>query len=89
MIVEVSDQSNRLIATVGTPISSKWPTHYLHWIDICGVRFNPFIGARMPVWLKEPCAFRPGQKRLLVAKQQERTMANDYRLFWEAIVKAQ
>jgi hypothetical protein len=31
MIVEVSDEHNRLIAVTGTPATSKWPTHYLHW----------------------------------------------------------
>ena len=48
MVVEVSDDNNRLIAVVGTPATSKRPTHHLHWIDIRGVRFNLFVGARMP-----------------------------------------
>jgi len=54
MVVEVSDENNRLIAVIGTPASSKWPTHYVHWIDICGIRFNLFVGPRMPHAIRRP-----------------------------------
>jgi hypothetical protein len=78
LMVEVSDESNRLIPVFGTPISSKWPTHYLHWIDICGIRFDLIVGSRMPKQLKELSVFRPGQKCVLVAKRQEAMLAKDY-----------
>ncbi len=39
LVLEVSDFSNRLIAAVGTPGTSKPPTNHLHWIDLCGIRF--------------------------------------------------
>ena len=81
LIVEVSDENNRLIAVVGTPASAKWPTHYLHWIDICGIRFNLLIGARLPSHMKELSVFRPGRKCVLLAKQQESALAADYRPF--------
>ena len=68
MIVEVSDENNRLIAVTGTPATSKWPTHYLHWIDICGIRFNLLVGARMPRHMMELSVFRSGQKCVLIAK---------------------
>jgi hypothetical protein len=85
MIVEVSDETNRLIAVVGTPASSKWPTHYLHWIDICGIRFNLVVGSRMPFRLKQLSVFRQGQKFVLLAKRQESTQATDYRHFLVAL----
>lgn len=85
MIVEVSDEKNRLIAVTGTPATSKWPTHYLHWIDICGIRFNLLVGARMPRHMKELSVFRPGRKCVLIAKQQEAMLAQDYREHLEAL----
>ncbi len=79
MVVQASDENNRLIAVIGSPVSRRWPSHHLHWIDLCGVRFNLFIGARMPQQLKELCAFRRGQKCVVVAKQQEAMLVKTYR----------
>jgi hypothetical protein len=79
MVVEVSDDNNRLIAVIGTPATSKLPTHYLHWIDICGITFNLFVGPRMPQPIRELCVFKTGQKCVLVAKQQEAMLARTYR----------
>jgi hypothetical protein len=86
MLAEVSDQSNRLIQIVGTPATSKFSTHYLHWIDLCGVRFNLIVGARMPRRIRELCMFRPGRKAMLVAKRQEWAMASDYRELLRVLV---
>lgn len=79
MIVELSSEKNRLISVVGTPASSKFPTHFVHWLDICGIRFDLVVGRRMPVGLKNLSVFRAGTKCVLVAKQQESVMASDYR----------
>jgi hypothetical protein len=79
LIVEVSDENNRLISVVGTPATFKWPTHHHHWIDVCGLRFNLLVGARMPQRLRQLSIFTPGRKVVLVAKQQEATMASEYR----------
>jgi hypothetical protein len=79
MVVEVSDENNRFVAVVGTPASSKFPKNYLHWIDICGIRFNLLMGSRMAPHLKELSVFRLGQKCVLVAKRQEARLATDYR----------
>jgi len=87
LIVEVSDETNWLISIVGTPATSKWPTHYLHWIDVCGLRFNLVVGARMPRRLKELSVFRQGRKCVLLPKQQEATMASDYRQFLTVLAK--
>ena len=89
MVVEVSDENNRLIAVVGTPATSKLPTHYLHWIDLCGVRFDLFVGARMPWRIRELCVFKPGRKVVLVAKRQESAMASDYRDFLSVLAGQQ
>jgi hypothetical protein len=78
MIVEVSDERNRLISVTGTPATSKWPTHYLHCIDICGITFKLFIGSRMPRHMKDLSVFRPGKKCVLLAKQQEAMLARTY-----------
>jgi hypothetical protein len=78
LILEVSDEGNRLIAVVGTPATSKWPTHYLHWIDLCGIRFNLVVGARLPRRLKELSLLGPGRKYALLAKRQEAEMVSDY-----------
>ena len=85
MILEVSDENNRLIAVTGTPSTSKWPTHYLHCIDICGVRFNLLLGGRMPMHFKELSVFRPGRKCVLIAKRQESMLAQTYRERLEAL----
>ena len=86
MVVEVSDENNRLIAVIGTPASSKWPTHHVHWIDICGVRFNLFMGQRLPPQMKELSVFRPGKKYVLLAKHQEAMLAQAYREHLRALV---
>jgi hypothetical protein len=76
--VQVSDESNRLIAVVGTPATKKWPTHYLHWIDLCGITINLLVGARMPPQIKQLCVLRQGQKCVLVEKRQEAILAMTY-----------
>src|ERR1039458_1416802 len=48
MVVEASDENNRLIAMTGTPATLKLAKHYLHWIDIGGIRINHLMGARRP-----------------------------------------
>ena len=78
MVVEASDENNRLIAMIGTPATLKLPKHYLHWIDISGIRFNLLMGARLTPQMKELSVFRHGQRCVLVAKQQEAMLANDY-----------
>lgn len=85
VIVEVSDENNRLIAVVGTPASSKFPTHYLHWLDICGIRFNLLIGPRTPSSLKGLSVFRPVTKYVLLAKKQEAAMTSDYHDLLQAL----
>lgn len=79
LVIEVSDEANRLIQMVGTPGTLKHPTNYLHWIHLCGVRFNLFVGQRMPARLKNFCAFRRSPKIALVAKDQESEIVNLYR----------
>jgi hypothetical protein len=78
MVVEVSDENNRLISVVGTPTTFKHPTNHLHLIDLCGIRFNLLVGSRIPPQLKNLCVFRQGQKCRLVAKQQEAMLAKGY-----------
>lgn len=87
MVVEVSDENNRLVAVIGTPASSKWPTHHVHWIDICGITFNLFVGPRMPQPIRELSVFRTGQKCVLVAKQQEAMLARTYREHLKTLAK--
>ena len=79
LVIEVSDWSNRLIAAIGTPGTSKPPTNHLHWIDLCGIRFNLFIGSRMPSSIKLLSVFNPAHKVVLLAKKQESMMAANYR----------
>jgi hypothetical protein len=78
MVVEASDENNRLLAMIGTPATLKLPNHYLHWIDISGIRFNLLMGARLSPQMKDLCVFRHGQRCVLIAKQQERMLATDY-----------
>jgi hypothetical protein len=79
LVLEVSDWSNRLIAAIGTPGTSKPPTNHLHWIDLCGIRFNLFVGARMPSSITLLSVFNPAHKIVLLAKKQEAMMAATYR----------
>jgi hypothetical protein len=79
LVIEVSDFSNRLISAIGTPGTSKPPTNHLHWIDLCGIRFNLFIGVRMPPQIKLLCVLASDQKCVLLAKKQEAMMARTYR----------
>ena len=79
MILEISDENNRLIPLIATPISRKYSTHHLHMIDLCGVQFNLVVGSRMPSSLKNLDVFRQGQKRVLIAKQQEGIFVKTYR----------
>jgi hypothetical protein len=79
LVIEVSYWSNRLIAAIGTPGTSKPPTNHLHWIDLCGIRFNLFVGARMPYSIKLLSVFNPAHKIVLLAKKQEAMMAATYR----------
>jgi hypothetical protein len=60
MILEVSDENNRLISLIATPISRKFSTHYLHMIGLCGVQFNLVVGSRMPLSLRNLDLFREG-----------------------------
>jgi len=79
IVIEVSDESNRLIRVVGTPFTMKKATNHVHCVHICGVRFNLMVGQRMPQALKQLCAFRRSPKIVLVSKNEESDMATLYR----------
>jgi hypothetical protein len=87
LILELSDLNNRMISVVGTPVSSKFSTHHLHWLDIRGIRFNLLLGQRMPERLKDLCAFRQGTKCILIANDQESSMASTYHDLLHALAK--
>jgi hypothetical protein len=86
MVVEVSDENNRMIAVIGSPATLKLATHYMHSIDICGIRFKLFMGSRMPSHMKQLCVFKAGRKVLLLAKKQEAAMASLYHEHLKALV---
>src|ERR1700680_4554463 len=59
LVIEVSDASNRLIRAFGTPGTMKKGTNHVHWIHVCGIRFNLMVGQRIPRELHQLCAFKP------------------------------
>ncbi len=79
LVIGVSDESNRLSRSFGTPGTMKKETNHVHWVHICGVRFNLMVGQRMPRQLRELCAFKPSRKIVLVSKNEESDMATLYR----------
>jgi hypothetical protein len=89
LVIEVSDWSNRLIAALGTPGTSKFPTNHLHWIDLCGIRFNLFVGSRMPSSIKLLSVYNPAHKIVLLAKEQEAMMVATYREHLSVVARLQ
>jgi hypothetical protein len=79
LIVEVSGDNNRMLSVAGMPASSKHPSHWVHWVDLFGVRFTLMIGRGMPQQFRQLSVFTSGPKLVLLAKRHESTMANDYR----------
>jgi hypothetical protein len=79
LVVEASDENNRLIRAFGSPGTMKKQTNHVHWIHICGIRFNLMVGQRLPPELKRLCAFKPSPKIVLVSKNEESDMATLYR----------
>ena len=86
LAVEVSEESNRLIQVVGTPGSLKNATNYVHWVHICGIRFNLVVGQRMPSSLNLFCVFKASPKIIVLSKNQEAEMSSLYRGFLKALV---
>lgn len=79
LVIEVSDENNRLIRAFGTPGTIKKETNHVHFIHVCGIRFNLMLGKRMPPQLKQLCAFKPPPKIALISKNEESDMAKLYR----------
>lgn len=78
LVIEISDESNRLANMFNTPASKRTDTNYIHWFDMCGVHFNLFVGSRMPKELRTLSVYG-GQRVLAVAKRKEAFMARMYR----------
>lgn len=87
LIVEVSDKRNRLISAFGTPQSTKLQTYYNHWIDIFGIHFNLLVGAHLPSQLRGMSILNSGQKRVLLTKDKEGEMVENYRDLLDVAVK--
>jgi hypothetical protein len=79
LVIEASDENNRIIRAFGSPCTMKKQTNHVHWIHICGIRFNLMVGRRLPPQLKQLCAFKPSPKIVLVSKNEESDMATLYR----------
>ena len=79
LVVEISDETNRLANVFNTPFSRNTGTNYLHWIDIAGLHFNLFVGARIPHEIHFFSAYPPGEPILAIAKNKEAFMRRMYR----------
>ncbi len=79
LVIEISEETNRLIQSFGVPGTAKFPTHHAHQVHICGIQFNLVVGKRMPRLLKGLCAFTALPKIALVSKDQELDIVKSYR----------